>query len=35
MELDEFLFNKSISYLGRYPATRKKLTIHLEKKNKK
>ena len=34
MELDEFLFNKSISYLGRYPATRKKLTIHLEKKIK-
>tara|TARA_B110000208_G_scaffold60532_1_gene78817 strand:+ start:815 stop:1294 length:480 start_codon:yes stop_codon:yes gene_type:complete len=34
MELDEFLFNKSISYLGRYPATKKKLAIHLEKKIK-
>jgi hypothetical protein len=35
MELDEFLFNKSISYLGRYPATKKKLATHLEKKIKK
>ena len=34
MELDEFLFNKSISYLGRYPATKKKLATHLEKKIK-
>ncbi|MDC1316088.1 RecX family transcriptional regulator [Alphaproteobacteria bacterium] len=34
MELDEFLYNKSISYLGRYPATKKKLTTHLEKKIK-
>ena len=34
MELDEFLFNKSISYLGRYHATKKKLATHLEKKIK-
>ena len=34
MELDEFLFNKSISYLGGYPATKKKLATHLEKKIK-
>ena len=34
MELDEFLFNKSISYLSRYHATKKKLAIHLEKKIK-
>ena len=34
MELDEFLFNKSIGYLGKYPATKKKLATHLEKKIK-
>lgn len=34
MELNEFLLNKSISYLGRYPSTKKKLALHLEKKIK-
>jgi|TARA_B100000787_G_C16178573_1_gene290441 SOS response regulatory protein OraA/RecX len=34
MELNEFLLNQAISYLGRYPATKKKLAIHLEKKIK-
>ena len=33
MELDEFLFNKSISYLSRYPATKKKTCHTFRKKN--
>ncbi|MDC0861930.1 hypothetical protein OAQ08_04980 [Alphaproteobacteria bacterium] len=34
MKLNEFLLNQAISYLGRYPATKKKLAMHLEKKIK-
>ena len=34
MKLNEFLLNQAISYLGRYPATKKKLAIYLEKKIK-
>ena len=34
---DEYLYNEAIKYLGKYPATKKKITEHLKKKirNKK
>ena len=34
---DEYLFNEAVKYLGKYPATKKKITEHLKKKirNKK
>ena len=33
MELNEFLLNQAISYLGRYPATKKKTSYTFRKKN--
>lgn len=32
--IDEYLFNEAIKYLGRYPATKKKIEDHLQKKIK-
>ena len=32
---DEYLFNEAIKYLGKYPATKKKISEILEKKLKK
>ena len=31
---DEYLFNEAIKYLGKYPATKKKINEHLQKKIK-
>jgi SOS response regulatory protein OraA/RecX len=33
-DANEFLFNEAIKYLGKYPATRKKIKEHLQKKVK-
>ena len=32
---DEYLFNEAIKYLGKYPATKKKISEILAKKTKK
>ena len=34
ISIDEYLFNEAIKYLGRYPATKKKIEGHLQKKIK-
>ena len=31
----DFLFNEAIKYLGKYPATKKKIEQYLQKKNQK
>ena len=33
-DVNEYLFNEAIKYLGKYPATRKKIKEHLQKKLK-
>ena len=33
-DVNEYLFNEAIKYLGKYPATRKKIKEHLQKKIK-
>jgi len=33
-DANEFLFNEAVKYLGKYPATRKKIKEHLQKKVK-
>ena len=33
-DVNEYLFNEAIKYLGKYPATRKKIKKHLQKKLK-
>ena len=33
-DANEYLFNEAIKYLGKYPATRKKIKEHLQKKIK-
>ena len=33
-DVNEYLFNEAIKYLGKYPATRKKIKDHLQKKIK-
>ncbi len=33
-DANEFLFNEAVKYLGKYPATRKKIREHLQKKIK-
>ena len=33
-KIDEYLFNEAIIYLGKYPATKKKIKEFLQKKNK-
>ena len=34
IDLNDFLFNQAVSYLGRYPSTKRKLKIHLKKRMK-
>ena len=33
-DANEYLYNEAIKYLGKYPATRKKIREHLQKKIK-
>jgi hypothetical protein len=33
--MHEFLFNEALKYLGKYPATKKKIEEYLQKKIKK
>ena len=34
-DADKYLFNEAVKYLGKYPATRKKIEEYLQKKVKK
>ena len=33
-DANEYLFNEAVKYLGKYPATRKKIKEYLQKKKK-